>query len=523
MPNYIRSHHWRLILAVSLCSLLLLLACGKKEATPASEATAAKPEAPAQTTTAQPPASTTSPDDLPASSNAMQLPVNFDKHTGDLDEMLKRKNIRALVIPNPIGFFYDQGQPHGAMYETMEDFQRFANKQLKLGNPGVKVTFLPVAPGQAEAALASGMGDVLVNGIVVTPEREKKFAFSTPIMTGVNQVVLSGPDFGTVSSVSDLSGKTIYVNPLTTYYQNLQKVNEELRKSGKKPIDIKTADKNLGDDDLIQMVHAGLLPATVTTTQRAELWSKVFDNLRPQSAVPIATNMTLAMVMRQNNPQLKQLLDQYLSTHAVGTSFGNTLMRRYLQNTKWVTNSTSQEDMQRFLITVDLFKKYAAEYDFDYLMLAAQGYQESMLQQDRKSPRGAVGIMQVQPKYAAAAPISIPNVTNADGNIHAGAKMLRNIADTYLNDPKLDPVNRTLLTFASYNAGPNRIVRLRKEAADMGLNPNVWFGNVELVAAKDIGQETVTYVGNIYKYYVAYKLALEQQQLRQKAKAEVKG
>jgi membrane-bound lytic murein transglycosylase MltF len=185
-----------------------------------------------------------------------------------------------------------------------------------------------------------------------------------------------------------------------------------------------------------------------------------------------------------------------------------------------VTNATSQKDMQKFLQTVEIFKKYAAEYNFDYLMLAAQGYQESKLNQSERSPVGAVGIMQVQPKFAAASPISIPNVAQADPNIHAGAKMLRNIADTYFNDPKIDPMNRTLMVFASYNAGPNRIARLRKEASDMGLNPNVWFGNVELVAAKDIGQETVTYVGNIYKYYVAYKLAVEQQQLRQKAKAE---
>ena len=126
--------------------------------------------------------------------------------------------------------------------------------------------------------------------------------------------------------------------------------------------------------------------------------------------------------------------------------------------------------------------------------------------------------MQVIPKYAAASPISIPDVGTPDGNIHAGVKMLRNIADTYFNDPKIDPVNKTLFVFASYNAGPNRIVKLRKEASDMGLDPNVWFGNVELVAAKDIGQETVTYVANIYKYYVAYKLAVEQRERREKAK-----
>jgi len=508
----------RLPLIVCVWSLLLCLGCSKKqEAAPAQSESTAQPTAPVQTV---PASAVTSEDEPPAPSNSMQLPLNFNKHTGDLDEMVKRKNIRALVMINPVAFFYDQGQPHGIMYETMEDFQRFANKKLNLGTPGLKVTFLPVAPTQVEAALASGMGDVIVNGIVVTPERAKRVAFSDPIQTGVNQVIVSEKDFGTISSVADLAGKVIYVNPLTTYYQNLEKLNDELKKDGKAPIQIKAADKNLSDDDLVQMVHAGLLPATVTTTLRATLWTKVFDDLQAQSAVPIATNVDMAMVMRQNNPQLKALLDEYISTHAAGTSFGNTLIRRYLQNTKWVTNATSQKDMQKFLQTVEIFKKYAAEYNFDYLMLAAQGYQESKLNQSERSPVGAVGIMQVQPKFAAASPISIPNVAQADPNIHAGAKMLRNIADTYFNDPKIDPMNRTLMVFASYNAGPNRIARLRKEASDMGLNPNVWFGNVELVAAKDIGQETVTYVGNIYKYYVAYKLAVEQQQLRQKAKAE---
>jgi membrane-bound lytic murein transglycosylase MltF len=179
--------------------------------------------------------------------------------------------------------------------------------------------------------------------------------------------------------------------------------------------------------------------------------------------------------------------------------------------------------MEKFLATIQIFQKYANQYDFDYLMLAAQGYQESMLNQERKSPRGAVGIMQVLPKYAAAKPINMPNVATADNNIHAGVKMLRNIADTYFNDPKLDPVDRTLFVFASYNAGPSRIAGLRKKAKDQGLNPDVWFENVELMVAKDIGQETVTYVGNIYKYYVAYKLALEQRGIREKATAATTG
>jgi membrane-bound lytic murein transglycosylase MltF len=121
-------------------------------------------------------------------------------------------------------------------------------------------------------------------------------------------------------------------------------------------------------------------------------------------------------------------------------------------------------------------------------MMAAQGYQESLLDQDKKSHVGAVGVMQVIPKLAAANPINVPNVNDADGNIHAGVKMMRNIADTYFNDPGIDPLNKTLFTFAAYNAGPNRIVRLRNKAKDDGLDPNKWFGNVELEVAKDVGR-----------------------------------
>ena len=499
------------VLVLPLFALLSLIACGKKETAPA-----ASPEPAKQQTSAALPVS--SPDEPPAPSSGITFPKAFGRRTGDLDEMAKNRNIRALVLLNPIGFFYSKGLPKGVMYEALEEFQKFVNQKLKTGTLNIKVTFLPMRPDQIEAALTEGVGDLIASGIVVTPDREKRVAFSTPIQTDVTQIIVTGQNFGAVSSLADLGGKEVYANPLTTYYENLQKANEQLQKDGKTPIVIKAADKNLMDDDLVQMVNAGLIPATVTTKQRAALWSQVLDHIQPHPDLVIASGGQLAWVMRKNNPQFKQLVDEFVAAHAVGTSFGNTVLRRYLQNTKWVKNSTSGEEMKKFQANLELFQKYAGEYDFDYLMIAAQGYQESLLDQSKKNRSGAVGIMQVIPKYAAANPIGIPNVGTADGNIHAGVKMLRNIDDTYFNDSKIDPLNKTLFVFASYNAGPNRIARLRKQAAEMGLDPNVWFGNVELVASKDIGQETVTYVANIYKYYVAYKLALEQRDLKQKAK-----
>lgn len=503
-PNSLR--HWvtAIFPPLCLCAAFTLVACGKKQGTQPTAEDKLSP----QEIAAPVPSS---------SSNTLSLPLHFDHRTGDLDEMLKRRNIRVLVILNPIGFFYDKGTPKGAIYEALEEFQKFINAELKTGTLSLKVSYLPVSPAQVESALTEGMGDLVGNAVVITPEREKRFAFSTPIQTDLTQIVVCGSKFGPFSTLEELGGKEIYANPLTTAYENLQKANQSLQKEGKATIQIRAADKNLDEDDLIQMVNAGLIPATITTKQRAELWSKVFTNVRPHPEVALATGENTAWVMRKSNPQLKELVDKFISTHAVGTSFGNTLLRRYLKNTQWVKNSTSEKEMEKFMRTVKLFQKYATEYDFDYLMLAAQGYQESMLNQERRSPRGAVGIMQVLPKYAAASPINISNVGTADGNIHAGVKMLRNIADTYFNDGKLDPTNRTLFVFASYNAGPNRIAGLRKKAATLGLDPNVWFSNVELVAAQEIGQETVTYVGNIYKYYVAYKLSLEEAGIRTRA------
>ncbi len=491
-------------------ALLILIGClltGPCDKTQAP----AKPEAVAKPQASSPaPASASEP--APSATETLKVPPGFSKHTSDLDEMAKRRTVRALVIVNPVGFFYEHGQPHGIQYEALQEFEKFLNQKMNTGKLPIKVTFLPMRLDQLEAALSQGVGDFIAQGVTVTPEREARFAFSTPIQKKVSEVVVTGPDLANVNSFDGLAGKAIYVNPLTAYYENLKKVSDAQTKAGKPALNVKAADKNLFDDDLIEMVNAGLIPATVTNQGRANLWAQVLPNVKSHAELAVATEGETAWVMRKSNPQLKQVVDEFVQTHAAGTSFGNTLLRRYLQNTRWIKNSTSAEELRKFNSYVQFFQKYATEYDFDYLLIAAQGYQESLLDQDKKSQAGAVGLMQVIPKLAAADPIRIPDVGNAEDNIHAGVKMLRNITDHYFNDPGIDPLNKTLFTFASYNAGQNRIARLRKKAQVDGLDQNKWFGNVELEVAKDVGQETVNYVGNIYKYYVAYKLAVEEKQ-----------
>lgn len=474
-------------------------------------------KAPVETTDSQalrPCSTAASLSELQVPNHNLFLPLNFGHHTDDLDAMIKSRHIRALVVNNRPDFFYDKGQPRGVYYEALEELQKFVNQKLRAKALRVTVTFIPVRPDQLACGLTEGLGDIIGTGVIVTPERERRVAFSVPFRTNVKLIIVGGPKFGTIATLSDLSGKEIYANPLTFYYAQLLRLNDELVHAGKPGIRIRAADTNLMEQDLIEMVNAGQLPATVASDQRAALWAQVFDQIRTYPDIPIASEGQLAWVLRKNNPQLKALVDQFVESHAVGTSFGNVVLRRYLRNTKWVRNSTSQSEMEKFFANVALIKKYSAEYDFDFLMIAALGYQESMLDQRKKSTRGAVGIMQVVPKYAAAPPIGILNVDKAENNIHAGVKMLHNISVRYFGDGTLDPMNRTLFTFAAYNAGPTRIARLRRQAQLEGLDPNKWFGNVELAVARDVGRETVQYVSNVYKYYVAYRLTVGQQQSR---------
>jgi len=478
------------------------------------------PKSPTAESTTSAPSLQSSDADAAQQRTALALPRNFGRATGDWDEIVKRGSLRALVVYNLGGYYYDKGRPRGMVVDAMDEFEKNINKRLKTGAKKFTVQYISVPPADLLKDLNEGIGDFVCTGIIVTPEREKLVDFTIPVASDIKLVVVSHKGSPSINTLDDLSGKDIYVNPIAVAKETLDNLNKQFAQAGRPPIGIRVVDPNLMESDLLEMVNAGLLPATVAMSFRAQMWAQAYPNLVISPAA-LKDEGDLAWAMRKNSPQLKAVMDDFVKTHRIGTTFGNIMVERYLKNPKVLKNSTSEAEMAKFNTLVKYFQLYASEYDFDYLMIAAQAYQESMLNQDRVSPRGAVGVMQVIPKYAAANPINVPNVRDPQNNIHAGTKMLAQIGKTYFNDPGISPVDKTLLTFAAYNAGPNRIVRLRKVAQDQGLDPNKWFGNVELVAAKDIGQETVQYVSNIFKYYVAYKLTLEQLQRTQAAKQQL--
>ena len=451
-------------------------------------------------------------------SYALKLPSKFARWTGDWDTIKQRGVLRMLVLYSKTSFFYDKGRPRGLNAEMAQELELYLNKKLKTGAKKFEVALIPVTPAQLLQSLNDGVGDIIAAGIFVTPERGDLVDFTTPIITGSKLIVVTNKNAPPVAKLADLGGRDVLVSKVGLSYGLLQEINQKLTQSGQPKINIMESDPNLLEEDLLEMTNAGLIGATTAYDRRAELWSSVLPNLTLNSNAVLKENGDLAWAMRKNSPTLKALLDDFLKVHRQGTVFGRMMFAKYFKNAKVLKNSTSRQELQKFQMYVKYFQKYAEKYNFDYLMLAAQGYQESMLEQKLRSPRGAIGVMQVLPQYAAASPINIPSVNDPDNNIHAGAKMLAQITKTYFNDPAITPTNKALFAFAAYNAGPNRIVRLRKEAEKVGLDPNIWFGNVELVVAKDIGQETVRYVSSVYKYYVAYKMAVQQQQVREAAK-----
>ena len=439
--------------------------------------------------------------------------------TGDFDALVERRVIRAAVTFNRTHYFIDHGEERGLAFESLKLFENDLNADLKTRNLKVHVVIVPMSRDQLYPALAGGKVDMVAAMVTVTPERETLVAFSDPTRTNVNEVVVTGPGAPPIVTVDDLAGQEVFVRKGSIYDESLARLNTQLKGRGKPPVVITVAPDVLEDDDVLEMVNAGLAPITVVDDYLAEFWSKVFTKLTVHRDITVRTGGNLAVAFRKDNPKLRAVVNTWLKKHGKGDAFRNVIERRYLESVKYAKNAASETEQRKFLAIVDLFKKYGAQYDVDHLLMAAQGYQESTLDQSVKSRVGAIGVMQVMP--ATGKELKVGDITEVDANIHAGVKYMRFMMDRYYANEPMDKLNKALMTFASYNAGPGRIRQLRRETEKRGLDPNVWFGNVERVASERIGRETVTYVSNIFKYYVAYRLLAEQQERREAAKALV--
>jgi membrane-bound lytic murein transglycosylase MltF len=471
---------------------------------------------------AQPPAKapTQAPAKEPSASSGLGLAnVASKPWTGDFDGMVKRRMIRVLVPYSKTFYFVDRAVQRGLSYDITRLLERDLNNKLKSGNIRLSVLCIPVSRGEMIPYLLEGHGDIAMGNLTVTPERLKQVDFTYPTARNIREIVVSGPGAEPVATAEDLAGKEVYLRRSSSYYESIEKLNAELTRAGKAKVKIRPAPENLEDEDVLEMVNSGLVKMTVVEDYLASFWKQIFPKLTPNGGAAVRTGAEIAWMIRKDSPQLKAELDAFL-TRFEKSGQRTDILARYLKSTKWAKAATSKEDLERFEKTITLFKKYGDRYEVDYLLLMAQGYQESELKQEARSPVGAIGVMQVMP--ATGKSMKTGDITQIEPNIHAGVKFVRAMMNEYYANEPMDELNKGLFTFAAYNAGPGRIRGLRKLALQRGLDPNVWFNNVELMAAEKIGRETVTYVSNIYKYYLAYQMVEEERADREKAKATVK-
>jgi membrane-bound lytic murein transglycosylase MltF len=437
---------------------------------------------------------------------------------GDLQGIKERRYLRFLVTFNRTHYFADRLQQHGLTYDGGELFEKFLNQRLAMKTVQIHVVFIPVSRDRLFQALAEGKGDIAAASLTVTPERETRVNFAPPFISNIREVVVTSETEPPVATAEDLSGRVVHVRKSSSFYQSLTELNHRLTAQGKVPVKIVTVPEALETEDLLEMANADLIHITIADDYLAKFWAMVFDHIRLQPAA-VKTGDEIAWAVRKNAPELQQAVDAFVRANPNGSANYNMIYQRYLKSADYVKNATSEREMEKFRRIRGLFQKYGDQYDLPWPLLAAQAYQESQLDQAKTSHAGAVGVMQIKPSTAAAWPINIDGVeTSADRNIQAGVKYLRFIVDEYYKDAPIDRVNKALFAIASYNAGPARIAQLRRRAAALGFDPNKWFANVEVIAAREIGHETVNYVSNIYKYYVSYRLTLQQIEARRRAR-----
>ncbi|XQE67785.1 transglycosylase SLT domain-containing protein [Pseudomonas sp. P3C3] len=455
--------------------------------------------------------------------DAMVLPVP-GAWIGDLEGMRASRTVRILVPFSKTFYQVDRGHQKGVVYEYGKAFEKWLNQHHPLGRKSQRwqVMFIPTARNELLPRLLSGHGDIAAGGLTRTEVRLQTVDFSDPTYGDVHEVFVTGPGAPKLERIEDLAGQEVYARPSSSYFEHLLALNRRFREQGLEPIKVMPASENLETEDLLQMVNAGLFGITVADRYIARLWQPLYSDLKIHEGFYLHTGGQLGWALRKNSPQLKAALNAFNKEHKIGSEFGNIMLRRYFKDSKRILNATSEGEMRKFNALVGLFEKHADTYAFDHLLLMAQGFQESQLDQAARSRAGAVGVMQLLPSTAKE--LGIQGVeASADRNIEAGSKYLRLIADTYLDDEEITPVNRLLLSFAAYNAGPGNLMKFRRLAEKSGLDPNIWFGNVEQAAARIVGRETVDYVGNIYKYYVVYKLAAHKLRERKAAAPAERG
>jgi membrane-bound lytic murein transglycosylase MltF len=451
-----------------------------------------------------------------------QLSTENKPWKGDFDAMLERRQIRVFVPYSRTLYFNDKGTERGLAVDLVRDFEKYLNRKYarRLGKRPLTVYVIPATRDKLLPALGAGLADIAAGNLTVTEERLKTVDFAGgKAEKTVSELLVTGPAAPAIANLDDLAGRTVHVRKSSSYYQSLEALNRHLESRHRAPVHLVLVPDALEDEDMMEMVEVGLLQAIVVDDWKARLWAQVLPKVRVREDIVLRSGGRIAWAVRKGNPKLAAEIEDFYAKEVFRQNLKPVLLASYMKRIRQLQDPTNSAEWKRFEETRKLFEKYGGKYNFDPLMLAAQGYQESGLDQSKRSASGAIGVMQIMP--ATGKSLQVGDITRVEPNVHGGAKYMDELMTKYFPDAKFDETNRALFAFASYNCGAGNVQKARAEAVKRGLDPDKWFNNVEIVIAERVGIQTTTYVRNIYKYYIAYKLLAEAGDTARKAREQV--
>jgi membrane-bound lytic murein transglycosylase MltF len=412
----------------------------------------------------------------------------------------------VLVPYSRTNYFVDDGVADGFEYRLLKKYEAYLNKNRPRDAQGrrappMQLVFVPTLFETLFDDLEGGLGSIAAAFLTQTEARAHRVAFTRPYVSGVSEILVTGPGVEAAAGIHGLSGRTVTVARATTYAEALEQANRQLQAEGRAPITIKLVGDGIADEDLLALVDQGLIEATICDQPVAAVWQRVLPRLKLHPKVALGTKGRIGFAVRPGNPQLRASLDAFLQTmppkeiEKLGRDVANRLRTE---------EQAQRETMRRYGYLLDMVKTEASAAGIDWRLVAAQIRKESGFDPNAVSPVGAVGLMQLMPETAEE--LGVTDRRDPLQSIRGGIRYLIKLRDGYFPEEALTPVERWRFVFAGYNAGPNRINRIRRNAPPAGIDPDRYFNSVELLVIRQRLAETYFYVRQIEGYYLGYAI-----------------
>ncbi len=435
-----------------------------------------------------------------------------DRYPASLETILERRSLRVLTSRNAFDFFLHDGRRGGYQYEMARAFVDFLNERYsdERGEGALPIHFelIPVHDDQLIPLLLEGAADLIAARLTITPERASRVRFSEPYRT-VDELLVTHDRTPRIESIEGLAGQRVVVRQSSSYAESLAELDRELVAAGLDPIEIEFVDERLETERILELVAARRFPYTVADSMVAELAVGIHPQLRIVEVEPLRRGGRLAWATHPSAAALTKEMNAFLARYEEGSLLGNMAVRKYFEAESAFVAPFAEGN--RGISEYDhLFRANSERFDLDWRLVAAMAYQESRFDPLASNRSGAVGLLQIKPETAREPYIDIPQVEgigNVNENVRAGLKYLTWIKERYFDSkPEMRERDRLRMALAAYNAGPRTLIRARRRAEQLGLDPNRWFRNVELALLDMRKTEPVVYVSEINQRYLAYLL-----------------